>query len=39
MNATDLEILRSQSDAMTLIGMFVMTCVFVIGGWLAENYE
>ena len=39
MNATELEILRSQSDAMTLIGMLDMTCVFVIGGWLAENYE
>ena len=39
MNATELEILRSQSDSITLIGMFVMTCVFAIGGWLAENYE
>ena len=38
MNATELEILRSQSDAMTLIGMLVMTCVFAIGGWLT-NYE
>ena len=36
MNATELEILRSQSDAMTLIGMLVMTCVFAIGGWLTN---
>ena len=38
MNVTELELLRCQSDAMTLIGMFVMTCVFAIGGWLT-NYE
>jgi hypothetical protein len=37
MNATELEILRNQSDAMTLIGVFVMTCIFVIGGCIDNN--
>jgi len=36
MNATELEMIRQQSDAMTIIGMFMMICVFMIGGWIRD---
>ncbi len=36
MNATELETIRQQSDAPTLIFMFILMLVFMIGGWLTE---
>ena len=37
MNATELEMIRQQSDRPTLIMMFILMIVFAIGGWLTEN--
>lgn len=37
MNATELELIRQQSDAPTLIMLFILMLVFAIGGWLTEN--
>lgn len=37
MNATELEMIRQQSDSHTLIMMFILMIVFAIGGWLTEN--
>ncbi len=37
MNATELELIRQQSDGATLIMLFMLMLVFAIGGWLTEN--
>lgn len=37
MNATELELIRQQSDGPTLIMLFLLMIVFAIGGWLTEN--
>ena len=37
MNATELEMIRQQSDAMTLIGTFLVMCVFFVGSCLTDN--
>ena len=37
MNATELEAIRQQSDGPTLIMMFIMMCIFGVGGYLLDD--
>ncbi len=37
MNSTELEAIRQKSDSPTLIMMFIMMCIFGIGGFLLDD--